>query len=47
MTIGMILILSLMTEFKYDRSCVLANVIVSSSDGNVESISDINSFSFS
>ena len=43
----MTLILSLMTAFKYGRSWVLANVIVSSRDGNVEWISDINSFSLS
>ncbi len=45
--IGMILILSLMTAFKYGRSCVLAKVIVSSRDGNVESISVITSLSLS
>ena len=46
-TIGMTLILSLITAFKYGKSWVLANVIVSSRDGNVEWISDINFLSLS
>jgi len=45
--IGIILMLSLITAFKYGRSWVLANVTVSSRDGKAVSISEINSFNLS
>ena len=47
MIIGINLMLSLIAALRYGRSWVFANVTLSSRDGKVESISEVNSLSLS